>query len=73
MLFPEIQDEVQKELDTVIGSDRLPDMNDFESLPYMRQTIKEGLRCRFSCPLMPPNLTPLLNILITPYFLMLVK
>lgn len=47
MLFPEVQKRVQKELDTIIGSERLPSIDDFESLPYMRQTIKEALRCMY--------------------------
>lgn len=48
MLFPHVQEEVQKELDAIVGSERLPNIDDFESMPYMRQTIKEGLRCTFT-------------------------
>ncbi|KAH0842458.1 putative Cytochrome P450 oxidoreductase [Fonsecaea pedrosoi] len=44
MLFPSVQETAQKELDTVVGPDRLPTMDDFESLPYIRQVTKEALR-----------------------------
>lgn len=47
MLFPHVQKEAQKALDAVVGDDRLPSMEDFESLPYIRQITKETLRCRF--------------------------
>ncbi|KAF5640801.1 oxidoreductase [Fusarium sp. NRRL 52700] len=43
MLFPDVQRKVHEELDTVVG-DRYPTMDDFESLPYVRQTVKEALR-----------------------------
>ncbi|OAG35087.1 hypothetical protein AYO21_10760 [Fonsecaea monophora] len=39
-----IKETAQKELDTVVGPDRLPTMDDFESLPYIRQVTKEALR-----------------------------
>ncbi|KIW26348.1 uncharacterized protein PV07_09448 [Cladophialophora immunda] len=44
MLFPSVQEAAQHELDTVVGPDRLPTMEDFESLPYIRQVTKETLR-----------------------------
>ena len=46
MLFPEVQKRCHDELDRIVGSDRLPTIEDFESLPYIRQTAKEALRCR---------------------------
>lgn len=48
MLFPSVQKTAQTELDEVVGSDRLPTIEDYKSLPYMRQLIKEALRCRYS-------------------------
>lgn len=45
MLFPAVQEKAQQELDSVVGHDRLPTMEDFESLPYIRQVTKEALRC----------------------------
>ncbi|RVX72874.1 hypothetical protein B0A52_03227 [Exophiala mesophila] len=44
MLFPEVQKRCHDELDRIVGSDRLPTIEDFESLPYIRQTAKEALR-----------------------------
>ncbi|KAF9770795.1 hypothetical protein IL306_011597 [Fusarium sp. DS 682] len=44
LLFPDAQRKVQEELDTVVGGDRYPTIDDFESLPYVRQTVKEALR-----------------------------
>lgn len=45
MLFPDAQMKAQAELDAVVGHDRLPTMDDFTHLPYIRQTVKETLRC----------------------------
>ena len=41
---PEIYAKAQKELEEVIGYDRLPDFNDRESLPYLNRIIKESYR-----------------------------
>jgi cytochrome P450 len=46
VLFPEAQKLAQKELDEVVGDNRLPDINDLKSLPYIRATVKESLRCK---------------------------
>ncbi|QRV91881.1 cytochrome P450 family protein [Ceratobasidium sp. AG-Ba] len=45
ILHPEIQTRVQKELDAVIG-DRLPELEDRESLPYFEAVLKEIMRWR---------------------------
>jgi cytochrome P450 len=42
--FPEAQQSAQEELDAVIGHDRLPEMDDRESLPYVTALVKEALR-----------------------------
>lgn len=47
MLFPNVQQKAQAELDAVVGLDRLPVIEDFQSLPYIRQLIKEALRCTY--------------------------
>ncbi|KAF2084769.1 putative cytochrome P450 [Saccharata proteae CBS 121410] len=44
MLFPEAQTAAQKEIDRVVGSDKLPTMDDFAALPYMLCCMKESLR-----------------------------
>ena len=38
---PDAQAKAHKEIDAVIGSDRLPESNDFEQLPYVQAIIKE--------------------------------
>lgn len=41
---PEVQIKAQKELDSVVGRDRLPEFSDRQSLPYINAIIKEVLR-----------------------------
>lgn len=45
-----MQSRAQQELDTVIGSARLPDFQDRDSLPYIGAIVKEVLRY-FACHL----------------------
>lgn len=49
-LHPEIVRLAQKELDEVIGGDRLPDLSDKHQLPYITAIAKEVLRWRPSAP-----------------------
>ena len=51
VLFPHVQDKAQKEIDSVIGKDRLPRFTDRESLPYINAIVKELLRWNPSVPL----------------------
>jgi cytochrome P450 len=44
MLFPDVQKRVQMELDTVIGTERLPTFEDRSSLPYVEAVLRETLR-----------------------------
>ncbi|KAF8596886.1 hypothetical protein BDV93DRAFT_454139, partial [Ceratobasidium sp. AG-I] len=44
LLFPDVQANTQSEIDTVIGTDRLPDFNDQEQLPYVGRVVQEVLR-----------------------------
>lgn len=46
LLFPEWQERIQKELDEIVGSQRLPNFEDFGSLPTVRAVIKESMRWR---------------------------
>lgn len=46
LLFPEWQEKIQKELDEIVGSERLPNFDDFGSLPTIRAVIKETIRWR---------------------------
>ncbi|KAG9090331.1 hypothetical protein FRC07_012136 [Ceratobasidium sp. 392] len=44
VMFPEVQLKAQKELDSVIGSDRLPSISDQGDLVYVRNLVQEVLR-----------------------------
>jgi cytochrome P450 len=51
MLNPEVQIKAQKEIDSVIGRDRLPTVADKSSLPYVRSVVAEVLRRNPPIPL----------------------
>ena len=42
---PEIFQKLQREMDRVVGLERLPDFNDRLALPYLNAVIKELYRC----------------------------
>lgn len=42
--YPEVQKKAQEEIDRVIGSDRLPKLDDRDKLPYIEATVLEILR-----------------------------
>lgn len=44
LLYPEVQLKAQKELDAVVGQDRLPEFSDRSSLPYTNAILKEVIR-----------------------------
>lgn len=48
MLYPDVQQRAYDELDSVVGNGRLPNMDDFSQLPYIRQITKESLRCKYT-------------------------
>jgi cytochrome P450 len=50
-IFPNAQKKAQQELHTVVGSSRLPDYNDWDSLPYLEALLREVLRWRPVFPL----------------------
>ena len=41
----DVLDAAHKEIDSVIGAERLPDLEDRTSLPYIECILKETLRC----------------------------
>ena len=43
LLYPEIQRFAQEQIDKVVGSDRIPAMEDEPNLPYIRSLMKETL------------------------------
>lgn len=53
VLYPDKFQKLKGELDTVVGSTRLPTFEDFADLPYMRACVKETLRWR---PVTPTNI-----------------
>ncbi|XP_037952787.1 probable cytochrome P450 304a1 [Teleopsis dalmanni] len=44
LLYPEVMKRIQKEIDEVIGSGRLPTLEDRKKMHYTEATIREGLR-----------------------------
>ena len=42
--YPHVLRKAQKEMDGVLGHDRLPDFSDRESLPYLNAVLEEILR-----------------------------
>ncbi|KAH8675047.1 cytochrome P450 [Ilyonectria robusta] len=44
LVWPDVQTRVQEEIDRVVGPDRLPTIDDYENLPFVRCCIKESLR-----------------------------
>ncbi|KAI0945930.1 hypothetical protein AcV7_010042 [Taiwanofungus camphoratus] len=55
VLHPEVYKRAQEEIDRVIGSERLPDFDDREALPYLECVIKEVLRWNCPVPLGLPH------------------
>jgi cytochrome P450 len=51
MLNPEILRRAQAEIDAAVGSDRLPNFDDRENLPYVECIFKESLRWGVPVPL----------------------
>ncbi|KAL5363085.1 cytochrome P450 [Aspergillus floccosus] len=49
-LYPEVQSKAQAELQSVIGSDRLPGFQDRDNLPYINAIVKETLRWHPTVP-----------------------
>lgn len=47
LCYPEVQQKGQEEIDRVIGPDRLPTFDDFDSLPYVGCVTQEVLRCGY--------------------------
>lgn len=51
VLFPDVQERAQVELDAVVGTDRLPDFSNRDQLPYIAALIKEVWRWQPVTPL----------------------
>lgn len=55
LLHPNAQREAQREIDTFIGTDRLPTVADRVRLPYVEAVLKECLRWNVVAPLALPH------------------
>ncbi|KAL4257435.1 cytochrome P450 family protein [Pleurotus pulmonarius] len=55
LCYPDVQKKGQEEIDRVIGPDRLPTFDDFESLPYVGCVTQEILRWRPALPIGLPH------------------
>ena len=65
LTHPEVQRKAQEELRQVVGTDRLPTLNDRNRLPYIEAVLKELLRWMPVTPLgahvRSPRRSPLLS------------
>ncbi|XP_023163518.2 probable cytochrome P450 304a1 [Drosophila hydei] len=50
MLYPEVAKRIQREIDEVVGSGRLPTLEDRQKMPYTEATIRENLRIETLVP-----------------------
>jgi len=57
LLYPEVQAKAQAEIDSVIGSGRLPNFDDRASLPYVDAILRELVRWNPVVPLGIPHAT----------------
>jgi cytochrome P450 len=57
LAHPDWIPKAQKELDTVVGGERLPDFKDMENLPYITAVIEENFRWRNILPAGLPHST----------------
>lgn len=44
VLYPEVQERAQEEIDSVVGRGNLPSFRDEDSLPYLKAVLHELLR-----------------------------
>lgn len=51
LLHPHVQARAQREIDAVVGRDRLPSFSDRDQLPYISSIAKETLRWKMITPL----------------------
>ncbi|KAF9237431.1 cytochrome P450 [Melanogaster broomeanus] len=56
-IYPEVQIKARAELDAVVGTERLPRLDDRDSLPYINAICKEVLRWHVVAPLAAPHVS----------------
>lgn len=54
VLYPEVQRRARKELNSVLGTERLPEFHDRPSLPYIQAVVNETMRWHPVVPLGTP-------------------
>jgi cytochrome P450 len=54
---PDCQTKAQEEIDSVIGTHRLPEFDDRSSLPYVEAVYREVMRWKPVAPLIIPHAT----------------
>ncbi|EGO19060.1 hypothetical protein SERLADRAFT_453964 [Serpula lacrymans var. lacrymans S7.9] len=57
VLHPRVQERAQLEIDSIVGTNRLPDFSDRPSLPYIDAIVRETLRWHPVAPLGVPHAT----------------
>ncbi|KAH7110895.1 cytochrome P450 [Dendryphion nanum] len=57
LAFPDFLPIARKELDTVVGKDRLPTFDDLEKMPYIQAVVEENFRWRHIVPAGIPHAT----------------
>ncbi|KAG0704306.1 cytochrome P450 [Suillus ampliporus] len=57
VLYPDVQRRAQAEVDSVIGTDRLPTLEDRASLPYVESVLRETFRWHTVAPIGIPHAT----------------
>ena len=55
LVHPNVQANAHEELDKIIGRNRLPDVSDMDSLPYIKGIAKEVIRWFPNAPLAAPH------------------
>ncbi|KAJ7660445.1 cytochrome P450 [Mycena rosella] len=55
ILYPDVQRRAQAQLEEVVGRDRMPTLEDYDQLPYLRALVKEVFRWRTTVPLGIPH------------------
>ncbi|KAJ7477304.1 cytochrome P450 [Mycena galericulata] len=57
MLYPSVQETAQREIDSVVGTERLPTLADRADLPYLNALCKEVFRWHVAAPIAVPHRT----------------
>lgn len=56
-VYPEYQERARHEIESIVGTTRLPELEDFKHMPFVDALIKEVIRIRPAFPIGVPHLT----------------